>query len=223
MVDDQGGYMSNEQIFADAKKSIVELNQSLAQEVAKNALDSGMNGMDLLENGYLPGLDEIGERFNDGSCFLPELIKSGKIMEQVVELVNASLQEGGQSSSSKGKVLLATVEGDVHDIGKTIVASIFRANGFTVMDIGNDITNDKIIDEAEKFEADIIGTSALLTTTMPQQKKLEEKLKERGVREKFKTMIGGAPVTKKWAETIGANAYAEDASDGVKKALALLK
>ncbi|MDZ7762404.1 MAG: B12-binding domain-containing protein [Desulfovermiculus sp.] len=214
---------NEEQIFADAKKSIVELNQSLAEEVAKKALDSGINGMELLENGYLPGLDEIGERFNAGSCFLPELIKSGKIMEKVVEIVNESLEDGGQSSSSKGKVLLATVEGDVHDIGKTIVASIFSANGFDVLDIGNDIPNDKIIDEAEKFGADIIGTSALLTTTMPQQKKLEEKLKERGLRDKYKTMIGGAPVTKKWAETIGADAYAEDASDGVKKAFSLLK
>lgn len=216
--------MSNEeQYFADAKKSIVELNQSLAEEVAQKALDSGISGMDLLENGYLPGLDEIGERFNAGSCFLPELIKSGKVMERVVEIVNASLEDEGKSSSSKGKVLLATVEGDVHDIGKTIVASIFRANGFEVLDIGNDITNDKIIDEAEKFGADIIGTSALLTTTMPQQRKLEEKLTEGGLRDKYKTIIGGAPVTKKWAESIGADAYAEDASDGVKKAFALLK
>jgi len=216
--------MSNEEkFFEDAKKSIVELNQSLAEEVVQKALDAGVKGMDLLENGYLPGLDEIGERFNDGRCFLPELIKSGKIMERVVGIVNETLADEGKSSSSKGKVLLATVEGDVHDIGKTIVASIFRANGLEVMDIGNDIPNDKIIDEAEKYGADIIGTSALLTTTMPQQKKLEEKLQERGVRDKFKTMIGGAPVTKKWAETIGADAYAEDASDGVKKAFSLLK
>ncbi len=216
--------MSNEeQYFADAKKSILDLDQSLAEEVAKKALDSGVGGMELLENGYLVGLDEIGEKFNAGSCFLPELIKSGKIMERVVELVNQSLQEEGQSSSSKGKLLIATVQGDVHDIGKTIVASIFRANGFDVMDIGNDIPNDKIIEEAEKFGADIIGTSALLTTTMPQQRKLEEKLKESGLRDKFKTIVGGAPVTKKWAESIGADAYAEDASDGVKKALALLK
>ena len=216
--------MSNEeQHFADAKKSILDLDQSLAEEVAKKALDAGVSGMELLENGYLVGLDEIGEKFNAGSCFLPELIKSGKIMERVVELVNQSLQEEGQSSSSKGKLLIATVQGDVHDIGKTIVASIFRANGFDVMDIGNDIPNDKIIDEAEKFGADIIGTSALLTTTMPQQRKLEEKLKESGLRDKYKTIVGGAPVTKKWAESIGADAYAEDASDGVKKALALLK
>lgn len=215
--------MSNEQYFEDAKKSIVELNQSQAEGLAKQALDSGVSGIELLEKGYLVGLDEIGERFNDGSCFLPELIKSGKIMERVVEIVNASLQDQGQSSSSKGKVLLATVAGDVHDIGKTIVASIFRANGFEVKDIGNDIANDKIIEEAEAYGADIIGTSALLTTTMPQQKKLEEKLTESGLRDKYKTMVGGAPVTKKWADSIGADAYAEDASDGVKKALALLQ
>jgi trimethylamine corrinoid protein len=215
--------MSNDQYFEDAKKSIVELDQSQAEAIAKKALESGVSGMELLEKGYLVGLDEIGERFNDGSCFLPELIKSGKIMERVVEIVNASLQDQGQSSSSKGKVLLATVQGDVHDIGKTIVASIFRANGFDVKDIGNDIANEKIIEEAEAFGADIIGTSALLTTTMPQQKKLEEKLQENGLRDKYKTMVGGAPVTKKWAESIGADAYAEDASDGVKKALALLQ
>lgn len=215
--------MSNkEQLFADAKKSIVGLDQALAEDVARKALDSGINGIEVLENGYLPGLGEIGEKFNDGTCFLPELIKSGKIMERVVQIVNESLQSEGQASSSKGKILLATVEGDVHDIGKTIVASIFRANGYDVLDIGNDIPNAKIIEEAEKYEADIIGTSALLTTTMPQQKKLEEKLQEAGLKEKFKTIVGGAPVNKKWAESIGADAYAEDATDGVKKVAALL-
>ena len=115
------------------------------------------------------------------------------------------------------------MQGDVHDIGKTIVVALFKANGFDVLDLGRDVPNDKIIEEAEKFGADIIGTSTLLTTTMVLQKELEEELKRAGLRDKYKTIIGGAPVTQRWADRIGADAYAHDASDGVKKLKELLK
>jgi trimethylamine corrinoid protein len=124
---------------------------------------------------------------------------------------------------AQGRVVIGTVQGDVHDIGKTIVVALFKANGFEVLDLGRDVPNDKIIEEAEKFGADIIGTSTLLTTTMVLQKELEEELKSAGLREKYKTIIGGAPVTQRWADRIGADAYAHDASDGVKKMKELLK
>jgi len=124
---------------------------------------------------------------------------------------------------AQGKIVIATVEGDVHDIGKTIVATLFKANGFDVIDLGRDVPTARIIEAAETNDADIIGTSTLLTTTMTVQKDLEEVLKEAGLRDKYKTIVGGAPVTKRWADRIGADAYANDAVDGVRIAKELMK
>ena len=140
--------------------------------------------------------------------------------DQATEIINAAIP--AEQEMVSGKVIVATVEGDVHDIGKTIVVSLFKANGFEVMDLGRDVGIDKIIDEAEKFGANIIGTSTLLTTTMVVQKELEQALKKAGLREKYKTIVGGAPVTQRWADRIGANAYAQDAGDGVRKVKELL-
>ena len=211
-----------EALFENAKKSIVDRDGQTAVDLAKQGLDSGINGIELLDKGFLPGITEVGDLFGSGRMFLPELIQAGQTMEKVVNVINDSLV-GGESKGDKGKILVATVEGDVHDIGKTIVVSIFKANGFDVRDVGRDVANQKIIEEAEKFGADVIGTSALLTTTMVQQKNLEELLRKEGLRDKYKTIIGGAPVTQRWARRIGADAYTQDAGDGVKKVTELLK
>lgn len=211
-----------EALFENAKKSIVDRDGQTALDLAKQGLDSGINGIELLDKGFLPGITEVGNLFGSGRMFLPELIQAGQTMEKVVNVINDSLV-GGASKGDKGKILVATVEGDVHDIGKTIVVSIFKANGFDVRDVGRDVANQKIIEEAEKFGADVIGTSALLTTTMVQQKNLEELLRKEGLRDKYKTIIGGAPVTQRWARRIGADAYTQDAGDGVKKVTELLK
>jgi trimethylamine corrinoid protein len=122
-----------------------------------------------------------------------------------------------------GKILLGTVEGDVHDIGKTIVVALFKANGFDVIDLGRDVPVDRFINEAEKADVDIIGTSTLLTTTMEMQRQLEQELKKAGLKEKYKTIVGGAPVTQRWADRIGADAYALDAGDGVRQVKRLLQ
>ncbi|MEE8416775.1 MAG: cobalamin-dependent protein, partial [Desulfobacterales bacterium] len=141
-------------------------------------------------------------------------------MEKATAIINAVIPSDQETIS--GKVLIGTVEGDVHDIGKTIVVALFKANGFDVLDIGRDVSVSRFIEEAEKFGADIIGSSTLLTTTMAVQKELEEELKKSGLRDKYKTVIGGAPVTQRWADRIGADAYAQDASDGVRKVKELL-
>ena len=142
------------------------------------------------------------------------------LMEKATEIINAAIPSEKELVS--GKIVLGTVEGDVHDIGKTIVVSLFKANGFDVLDLGRDVPISRFIEEAEKFGADIIGTSTLLTTTMVGQKELEQQLKKAGLREKYKTIIGGAPVTQRWADRIGADAYAQDAGDGVRKVKQLL-
>jgi trimethylamine corrinoid protein len=176
--------------------------------------------MDLINKGFIPGINEVGDRFGEGQLFLPELIMSANAMQGVIEIINASLEVS--EKETRGRVVLGTVEGDQHDIGKTIVVSLLKANGFEVKDLGRDVSVDRFIREAEAFNADIIGTSALLTTTMSVQKKLEEELKEKNLKGKFKTVVGGAPVTQRWAERIGADAYAIDASDGVRKIKELL-
>ncbi len=139
------------------------------------------------------------------------------------DLVNSALEGSSDNKKSGGTVVLATVKGDVHDIGKCIVVSLMKANGFTVHDLGRDVDVEKIIETAVDVKADVIGTSALLTTTMKQQQVLEEALKSAGLKGQFKTVVGGAPVTPRWAARIGADAYAEDAQDGIVKIKEMLK
>ena len=207
-------------IFEAAIAAILKGDADQATEIAKKGLDEGVDALELMDKGFIPGINQVGDLFETGRLFLPALIYSATAMEKATAIINAAIPADQEMVS--GKVLVATVEGDVHDIGKTIVVSLFKANGFEVMDLGRDVGIDKIIDEAEKFGANIIGTSTLLTTTMVVQKELEQALKKAGLREKYKTIVGGAPVTQRWADRIGADAYAQDAGDGVRKVKELL-
>lgn len=207
-------------IFEDAIEAILNGDADKAAEIAKKGLDKGTDPLELMDKGFILGINKVGDLFETGRLFLPALIYSATAMEKATQILNAAIPE--DQALVSGKVLVATVEGDVHDIGKTIVVSLFKANGFEVMDLGRDVPIDKIINEAEKFGANIIGTSTLLTTTMVVQKELEQELKKSNLREKYKTIVGGAPVTQRWADRIGANAYAQNASDGVKKVKELL-
>ncbi len=209
-----------EKLFEDALEAIVKGDAEKATEVAKRGLDEGIDPLELMEKGFVPGINKVGDLFESGRLFLPALIYSSMAMEKATAIINAVIPSEQETIS--GKVLIGTVEGDVHDIGKTIVVALFKANGFDVLDIGRDVSVSRFIEEAEKFGADIIGSSTLLTTTMAVQKELEEELKISGLRDKYKTMIGGAPVTQRWADRIGADAYAQDASDGVRKVKELL-
>jgi trimethylamine corrinoid protein len=210
-----------EELFEAAKRSIVNRDVETALDVFKESQAEGIDPVNILEMGYIEGIKEVGDLFGDGLLFLPELIQSSQVMEKATELINKALKVASDQTAKK-KIVIATVEGDVHDIGKAIVASFFKANGFDVLDLGRDVPTEKIIEEAESFKADIIGTSALLTTTLGHQKKLDQMLQKRGLKDKMKTIIGGAPCTQRWADRIGADAYAEDAADGVKKAKLLL-
>jgi trimethylamine corrinoid protein len=212
--------MTKKDIFEEAQKAIVESDANRATEVAEQGLAEGIDPLELMTAGFIPGINKVGDLFGMGKLFLPELIRSAEAMQKVTEIINAALP--GQAEKGKWKVVIGTVEGDIHDIGKTIVVSLFKANGFEVYDIGRDVPIDRFVEEAEKVGADIIGSSALLTTTMDGQKRLEEELRRRGLKGKYKTMVGGAPVTQRWASRIGADAFAIDAADGVKKAKELL-
>jgi len=208
------------EILESAIEAIVKGNSQEALEVAEKGLGEGVDPIELINEGFIPGIQKVGDLFGSGRLFLPELLLSAAAMERVTELINKSIPSG--QVQTQGRVIIGTVEGDVHDIGKTIVGSLLKANGFEVKDLGRDVAVAKFIEEADKFNANIIGTSALLTTTMEVQKQLEEELNNAGVKDQFKTMVGGAPVTQRWAKRIGADAFAEDASEAVNKAKALL-
>jgi len=207
-------------IYESAMETIVTGNAAAALEVARRGLAEGIDPLDLIKKGFVPGINKVGDLFGSGRLFLPELVLSAAVMEQVTGLLNESISS--EQEQNQGRVVIATVEGDVHDIGKTIVVSLLKANGFDVLDLGRDVAVGRLIEEADKFNANIIGTSALLTTTMGAQKQLEEELAKSGLKGRFKTMVGGAPVTQRWATRIGADAFAEDAGEAVTRAKALL-
>jgi trimethylamine corrinoid protein len=210
----------SKEFFAQALESIVKGDVNKAEEIAQRGLDAGIDPLELMTNGFIPGINQVGDLFGLGKLFIPGLVKSAEAMQKATAIINAAIPQ--EQATVSGKLVIGTVEGDMHDIGKTIVVSLLRANGFEVLDLGRDVPIARFIDAAEKFGADIIGSSTLLTTTMGVQRELEEELKKSGLKEKYKTIVGGAPVTQRWATRIGADAYAQDASDGVKKVKQLL-
>ena len=207
-------------IFQAAIEAIVSGNVAQATEIAEKGLSEGIDPLELLNQGFIPGINKVGDLFDVGSLFIPELIISAKAMQTAADIINAAIPENNRQI--QGRFLIGTVEGDVHDIGKTIVVSLLKASGFEVKDLGRDVSTDRFIKEADDFNADIIGTSSLLTTTMPAQQKLEVALKKAGLKERYKTMVGGAPVTQRWANKIGADAFAENASACVRLARELI-
>jgi len=207
--------MEKQQMLNEAKKSILEYDAEKATKIAKDALAMGLDPNTVLNEGFVPGIIEVGDLFDRGRLFLPELILAGEAMKSASEVCIAAIPDTG--AGERKKMLAATVEGDIHDIGKSIVVSFLRANGFETYDIGRDVSVETIIKKATELGVEVIGTSALLTTTMERQKELENELRKAGVRDKFKTIVGGAPCSERWAKRIGADAYAVNAVDGLRK------
>lgn len=197
------------ELFKQARTAIIEADQDQVKVVVEKALAEGIAPADLLEQGFVPGIAEIGEKFENEEIFLPELVMSSDAMKVAADLCNEAL--AGGEIASKGVVVLGTVKGDIHDIGKSIVESFLSASGFTVHDLGRDVSAQAFVDKAIEVNADVIATSALLTTTMKAQADLEKLLVEKALKEKIKTIVGGAPVSQAWADKIGADGYAEDA------------
>jgi trimethylamine corrinoid protein len=215
--------MIDSQIIEEAKEYIVAQNKDKVEELAKRVIAEGGDPLELMNNAFIPGINKVGDLFGRGKLFLPELMQAADAMKVATDIVNEALEKDDAfEQKKKGCVIIATVKGDVHDIGKCIVVSLMKANGLEVHDLGRDVAVDTIIKKAIEVDADVIGTSALLTTTMNEQKVLEGALKSAGLRDRFITMVGGAPCTPRWAARIGADAYAEDAQDGVLKAKELI-
>ena len=200
--------------------AVIEGEGELALDLTREALGASISASEILEKGIIPGLQKVGDLFARGEYFLPELIVSGEAATNALELLEPILSEGGVTS--RGKIAIGTVEGDVHSIGKNIVLMMLKGNGWDVTDLGVDVSPDEFCSAVEKGDFQIIGLSSLLTMTMPNSAKAIESLKAAGLRDKVKVMVGGAPVTQEWADKIGADAYAKDGPTAVKMAAALL-
>jgi trimethylamine corrinoid protein len=207
-----------EAIFKEAAQSIVDFDAAAAEDIAKRGLAEGIEPGELVNKGFVVGITEVGDLFESGEVFLPELMLSAQAMDAATKVCNAAM--AGGEAAAKGVIVVGTVQGDVHDIGKAIVIAYLKAHGYEVHDVGRDTPADGFIAKAKEVNADIIGMSALLTTTMEEQKKVIATIKAEGL--PYKTVVGGAPCTQRWADQIGADAYAEDAADGVNKIDALI-
>ncbi len=207
--------MSKEEILEKLKVSIEELDPDLAETAAQEAKEEGINAIEAINEGLAKGMDTVSEQFDEGEVFVPDLLIAAEAFETAVEILTGDLSEEEKASSSLGKVLLHTVEGDIHDIGKNIVKTMLTAGGFEVIDLGRDVAVDEVVKQAIANNVDVIASSALMTTTMPAQRDIIRVLKEEGVRDQFKCIFGGAPVSQEWVDSIGADGYAESASESI--------
>ncbi|MBE7551466.1 MAG: corrinoid protein [Anaerolineales bacterium] len=207
--------MMKEDLFQAMAQSIIEGEAEEAERLARQAVEQSIEPVEAINKGYVAGLDEVGQQFGCGEMFLPDLVQAAEAMKAAVAVLEPEMARRGSSRHVLGKVVIGTVEGDIHDIGKTLVATMLSASGFEVYDLGVSVPLQKFVDKAGEVGADIVGLSALLTTTMVKQRKVIEDLARAGLRPKVKVMVGGAPVTRGWADEIGADGYSEDAMGAV--------
>jgi corrinoid protein of di/trimethylamine methyltransferase len=204
------------------KQSVIDGDQDAAVELSRRAIHVGFDPLRAINDGFAPGLSVVGEQFEQGEMFLPDLILAGAAMKAATSVLGPELKKTGTARQSLGTVVLGTVKGDIHEIGKSLVATMLTASGFEVVDLGVDVASDTFADKAEESRADIVGVSALLTTTMAGQKNVVEALQRRGLRPRVKVMVGGAPVTEDWVKEIGADGYGKDAVAAVALAKSLV-
>ena len=205
----------SEDILGNITSSIIEGDPDKTVALTQEALQAKLEPMTIINQGLVPGMDIVGEKFASGEFFLPNIVIAGSAMQQAMTLLEPKLKEDKQALTSYGKVVIGTVQGDIHEIGKSLVGTMLSANGFKVHDLGVDVATDAFIAKLKETGAELLGLSALLTTTMTVQREVIEALKEAGMRDQVKVLVGGAPVHQDWADSIGADGYAEDAMAAV--------
>lgn len=213
--------MSNE-LLTKITASLVEGEPDETVNLTQQALDAGLVPLTIINEGLVPGMNDVGEKFECGEYFLPHLIVAASGMQQAMDLLEPELQARQESVSGAGTVVIGSVDGDIHEIGKSLVATMMSASGFQVHDVGVDVPTQTFVDKVKETGANILGLSALLTTTMTVQREVIEALDEAGIRDQVKVIIGGAPVSQEWADTIGADGYAEDAVGAIALAKKLM-
>ncbi len=204
----------------DLSQAIIVGNRQKAIDLTEKALADGTPPPEVIYRGLVPGMDVVGEKFRNNEYYIPNVLVSARAMSASMELLKPLLVSSGMKYV--GKAVIGTVEGDLHDIGKNLVRMMLQGGGFDVLDLGVDVSPDKFVQSVKEFKPELIAMSALLTTTMPGMKKVIEKLNDEGIRGTVKVMIGGAPITQRFADQIGADAFASDASSAVLRAKELL-
>ena len=203
------------ELFGKIAESLIAGNVDGVSDLTKEALDGGSEPQDILEKGLLSGMDVVGQRFKANEMFIPEVLRCAKAMNGAMEFLRPLLVESGVAMI--GSIVIGTVKGDLHDIGKNLVGMMFEGAGFEVINLGIDVDVQQFVDAVKEHKPSIIGMSALLTTTMPKMGETVNALKEAGIRDQVKVMVGGAPVTAGFAEEIGADGYASNAASAVEK------
>jgi len=197
-------------ILTKVTRSLVMCEPDSTTELTRRALEMDLEPLTIINQGLVPGMDIVGEKFETGECFLPQLVIVANAMQQAMALLEPELRARQQVTESAGTMVIGTVAGDIHEIGKSLVGTMMSAHGFRVYDLGVDVSPAAFVDKVRETQADLLGLSALLTTTMTAQREVIQAVEEAGIRERVKVMVGGAPVTQEWADTIGADGYAED-------------
>jgi corrinoid protein of di/trimethylamine methyltransferase len=210
------------QVFQEMPQSIINGDSEISAKLAQQAIVQGIDPLEAISHGFVVGVNQVGEAFARGDAFLPELVMAGEAMKAAVAVLEPELTRRDTERKVLGKIILCTVEGDIHEIGKTLVGTMLSSAGFKVFDLDVDVPVMKVVEMAREVNADIVAMSALLTTTMIHQKDVIEALEDIGIRSKVKVLVGGAPVTKEWVNQIGADGYSEDAIGAINVAKYLL-
>ncbi|MGB9265143.1 MAG: corrinoid protein [Terriglobales bacterium] len=209
-------------LFGAMRQSVIDGAPDKAAELAQQALDSGVDPLEAVNHGFAAGITFAGDQFGCGQMFLPDLLASAEAMQAAMKILEPEMLKRGSERETLGKVVLGTARGDIHDIGKNLVATILSASGFQIFDLGTSVTPEQFVAKAREIDADIVGISALLTTTMAGQKAVIEALDRNGMRPRVKAIIGGAAVTQKWAAEIGADGYSRNTIDALELAKNLM-
>ena len=205
----------SQELFERMRQSIIDGDYKAAEALAAEALAGGIDPLTAIDEGFVPGLRYVGDQFAAGEMFLPEMMIAARTMQKAVAVLEPEMTRRSVKRQVLGRVVIGTVKGDIHEIGKNLVAMMLSASGFEVHDLGVDVAFDRFVEKAREVDADVVGVSALLTTTMTGQRDVVRVLDEAGLRPKVKVIVGGAPVTRGWAEQIGADGYSEDAVGAV--------
>jgi trimethylamine corrinoid protein len=208
--------MENSEWFQKALQSILDTDNEAAKKIAADSLEAGMDPLEMINQGFTEGIRKMGDLFERGEVFLPGLIVASEAMTAAVKILEAALPAEKQEEK-KAVIVLGTIEGDIHDIGKGIIATMLKVHGFDVHDIGRDVPIESFVEKAKDVNADVVGSSAMMTTTQIGQRKLEEALKNAGIRDSVLTMVGGAVATDHWAQRIGADFFGETPQDTITK------
>jgi 5-methyltetrahydrofolate--homocysteine methyltransferase len=209
-------------ILEEIARNIVELEEEKVKELVEKGLKEGMDATTILNDGLTKGLKMLGEKFSCGELFIPHMMIGAEIFQKTMEIIEPHFKAHG-AEDKRSKVVIGTVAGDLHDLGKNLVVTMLRASGFEVMDVGRDVPNSEFIKKAKEFKPCLLCMSALMTTTMIRQREVIETLKDEGIRDEIKVLVGGAPISPEWAKEIGADAYGEDVIEAVSLAKRLMK